>query len=160
MGLDHPLDGVTNPKYKLLHILLTKFFCKEKKALAFNRDRCYHLVLCLQLILFHCKMIFKKIVSVGFGRFCVYFGRKPFGRMTFGRQTFGRITSNTRCSIDCSRITTIHRKFRRKNRPEVMATSMRTTTSPSTIHRSQQMDIFDQGILAEGEGSVLLTSLH
>jgi hypothetical protein len=27
-------------------------FCKEKKALAFNRDRCCHLALCLQLILF------------------------------------------------------------------------------------------------------------
>jgi hypothetical protein len=24
IGLDHPLDGVTNPKYKLLHFLTTK----------------------------------------------------------------------------------------------------------------------------------------
>jgi hypothetical protein len=31
------------------------FFSKEKKALAFNRDRCCLLVLCLQLILFHCE---------------------------------------------------------------------------------------------------------
>jgi hypothetical protein len=53
MGLDHPLDGVTNPKYKLVHFLTTKFFCKEKKAIAFNWDRCCHLVFCLQLILFH-----------------------------------------------------------------------------------------------------------
>jgi hypothetical protein len=28
-----------------------KFFCKEKNALAFNWNRCCHLVLCLQLIL-------------------------------------------------------------------------------------------------------------
>ena len=45
-----------NPEYKLLcFIQLTKFFCKEEKALAFNRDRCCHLVLCLRLILFHCR---------------------------------------------------------------------------------------------------------
>ncbi len=36
IGLYHPLDGITNPKYKLLCSLTTKFFCKEKKALAFN----------------------------------------------------------------------------------------------------------------------------
>jgi len=54
IGLHHPLDGVTNPEYKLLHFLqLIKFFCKEKKALAFSRDRCWDLALCLQLILFH-----------------------------------------------------------------------------------------------------------
>ncbi len=29
------------------------FFFKEKKALAFNRDRCCHLVFCFQLIFFH-----------------------------------------------------------------------------------------------------------
>jgi hypothetical protein len=53
-GLHHPLDGITNPEYKLLcFIQLTKFFWKEEKALAFNRDRCCHLALCLQLILFH-----------------------------------------------------------------------------------------------------------
>jgi hypothetical protein len=54
MGLYHPLDGVTNPKYKLLRFLTTIFFHKQNEALAFNRDRCCHLVLCLQLILFHC----------------------------------------------------------------------------------------------------------
>jgi hypothetical protein len=54
IGLHHPLDGVTNPKYKLLHFLTTISFDKEKKALAFNQDRCCHLVLCLWLILFHC----------------------------------------------------------------------------------------------------------
>ncbi len=54
IGLHHPLDGVTNPKYKLMcFIQLTKFFCKEKKTLAFNQDRCCHLTLCLRLILFH-----------------------------------------------------------------------------------------------------------
>ncbi len=52
----HPLDGVTNREYKLLHFIqLTKFFCKGKKALAFNQDRCCHLTLCLRLILFHKK---------------------------------------------------------------------------------------------------------
>ncbi len=36
-GLHHPLDGVTIPEYKLLHFIQqTKFFGKEKKALAFN----------------------------------------------------------------------------------------------------------------------------
>jgi hypothetical protein len=54
IGLHHPLDGVTNPEYKLLHFIqLTKFSCKEKKALALNQDSCCHLALCLQLILFH-----------------------------------------------------------------------------------------------------------
>jgi len=53
IGLYDPLDGITNPKYKLLHFLAT-IFCKEKKALAFYRDKCCHLALCLQLILFHC----------------------------------------------------------------------------------------------------------
>ncbi len=37
IGLQHPLDGVTNLKYKLLHFMQpNNFFCKEKKALAFN----------------------------------------------------------------------------------------------------------------------------
>jgi hypothetical protein len=53
--LCRPLDDITNAKYKLLHFLTTKFFYKEKKALAFNRDRCCHLALCLQLILFPCE---------------------------------------------------------------------------------------------------------
>ncbi len=53
IGRYRPLDGVTNPNYKLLSFLTTKFFCRERKALAFNRDRCCHLMLCLWLILFH-----------------------------------------------------------------------------------------------------------
>jgi len=52
IGRHHPLEGVTNSKSKLLSFLAI-FFCKAKKALAFNRDRCGHLALCLQLILFH-----------------------------------------------------------------------------------------------------------
>ncbi len=59
IGLYHPLDGVGNPKYKLLHFLTTKLFCKEKKALAFNRDRCCHLALCLRLIHFHLLILFR-----------------------------------------------------------------------------------------------------
>jgi hypothetical protein len=54
IGLYCPPDGITNPKYKSFHFLTTKLFCKEKKALAFNWDRCCHRVLCLQLILFLC----------------------------------------------------------------------------------------------------------
>ncbi len=54
MRLCQPPDGTTSPKYKLLCFITTKSFCKEKNALAFNRDRCFHLVLCLRLIPFHC----------------------------------------------------------------------------------------------------------
>jgi hypothetical protein len=77
MGLDHPLDGITNPKYKLLHLIKTKFFCKEKKALAFNRDSCCHLVLCLQLILFHlyhkpCNFYYVLVSCLHFASQCVY----------------------------------------------------------------------------------------
>ncbi len=53
IGLHHPLDGVTNPKYKLLHFKQLTF-CKKKRALAFDWDRFRHLALCLRLILFHC----------------------------------------------------------------------------------------------------------
>jgi len=53
IGLYHPLDGVTNPKYKLLHFYTNKNNFCEEKALAFDPDRCCHLGLCLQQILFH-----------------------------------------------------------------------------------------------------------
>ncbi len=54
IGLHHPLDGITNPKYKLLHFIqLTKFYFENKRALAFNREWCCHLATCLRLILFH-----------------------------------------------------------------------------------------------------------
>jgi len=51
--LCHPPDGSVSPKYKLLCFITIKKNCKEKNALALNRDRCCHLVLCLRLILFH-----------------------------------------------------------------------------------------------------------
>jgi len=54
MGLYHPLDGVTNVKCKLLCFLTPNKKFSKRKALAFNWDRCCHLALCLQLILFHC----------------------------------------------------------------------------------------------------------
>ncbi len=54
MRLCHPPDGSTSPKYKLLCFITTKNVCKENNALAFNWDRCCHLVLCLRLIPFHC----------------------------------------------------------------------------------------------------------
>jgi hypothetical protein len=53
MGLYHPLDGVTNLKYKLLYFLTPNKKISKRKALAFNRDRCCHLALCLWFILFH-----------------------------------------------------------------------------------------------------------
>jgi hypothetical protein len=44
------LDGITNPEFKMMcFIQLAKLFCKEKKALVFNRNRCCHLALCLRL---------------------------------------------------------------------------------------------------------------
>jgi hypothetical protein len=52
MGLNHPLDGITNLKFKLLYFLTTNKKSK-RLALAFYRDRCWHLELCLWLILFH-----------------------------------------------------------------------------------------------------------
>ncbi len=42
MRLCHPPDGSTSPKYKLLCFIKTKKNCKEKNALGFNWDRCYH----------------------------------------------------------------------------------------------------------------------
>jgi hypothetical protein len=53
MRLCHPPDGSTSPKFKLLCFITTTKICKEKNALAFNWDRCCHLVLCLRLIPFH-----------------------------------------------------------------------------------------------------------
>jgi hypothetical protein len=53
MRLCHPPDGSTCPKYKLLCFITTKKILHKKNALAFNRDRCCHLVLCLRLIPFH-----------------------------------------------------------------------------------------------------------
>ncbi len=56
MGLYHPLDGVTNLKYKLLYFLIPNKKNSKRKALAFNWDRCCHLAICLWLILFHLKV--------------------------------------------------------------------------------------------------------
>jgi hypothetical protein len=39
-----------------LHFIQVTLFCKNKRALAFNRDRCCHLALCLQLNLFNCNI--------------------------------------------------------------------------------------------------------
>jgi hypothetical protein len=62
MELCHPLEGVTNLEYNLLCFLTpNKIIFSKWKALAFNRNRCCHLTLCLQLILFHCG--FKKLYS-------------------------------------------------------------------------------------------------
>jgi hypothetical protein len=53
MELYHALDGITNLKYKLLYFLTPNKKKLKRKALAFIRDRCCHLAICLQLILFH-----------------------------------------------------------------------------------------------------------
>ena len=59
----YPLDGVTNPKYKLLYFLTTIFVWKWKKVPAFNWDRCCHLALCLWLTLFQICITQKKAQS-------------------------------------------------------------------------------------------------
>jgi len=51
IGLYHPLDGITNLKFKLLCFLTPSKKISKRKVLAFNRDRSCHLMLCLQLIL-------------------------------------------------------------------------------------------------------------
>ncbi len=53
MRLCHPPDGSTSPKYKLLCFITTKKFLQRKECIAFNRDRCCHLEICLRLIPFH-----------------------------------------------------------------------------------------------------------
>ncbi len=53
-GLYHQLDGDTNLKYKLLGFLTPNKKNSKRKELAFNRDICCHLALCLWLILFNC----------------------------------------------------------------------------------------------------------
>jgi hypothetical protein len=49
MVLYHPLDGITNLKYKLLYFLTPNEKNSKRKALAFNRDRRCHLAIRLQL---------------------------------------------------------------------------------------------------------------
>jgi hypothetical protein len=62
-GLYHPLDGITNPKYKLLHFLTIIIFTKKKKEPAFNWDRFCHLALCLWMILLN-KILFQYFVHI------------------------------------------------------------------------------------------------
>ncbi len=79
MRLCQPPDGNTSPKYKLLCFITTIFFCKEKNTLAFNRDRCCHLVLCLRLIPFHCN-----IQYVGHTLLCYLSRNQSFNKLTSG----------------------------------------------------------------------------
>jgi hypothetical protein len=78
IGLYHPPDGINNPKYKLLHFLTT-IFCKELKAVAFNWDRCCHLVLCFladsppfnecwQISVNSSNQFFQRVLSIFFQR--------------------------------------------------------------------------------------------
>ncbi len=75
MGHYHPIDGISNPKYKLLHFLTRNFLAKWRRhqLIHYNQDRCCLLALCLWLILLHyfkmlgltkskCKQIGKKTV--------------------------------------------------------------------------------------------------
>jgi hypothetical protein len=64
MGLYHPLDGDANLKYKLLCFLTPNKKLSKKKALAFNRERCCHLALCLRLILFHLYQLCQFLLTV------------------------------------------------------------------------------------------------
>ncbi len=68
IGLHHPLDGITNLEYKLMCLIqLTIFFVKRRSQLAFNRDRCCHLALRLQLILFHStKCLWPSVIQLSF----------------------------------------------------------------------------------------------
>jgi hypothetical protein len=54
MRLCHPPDGSARPKYKLLCFKPPYVFKEIQNALAFNRDMCCHLALCLRLLPFHC----------------------------------------------------------------------------------------------------------
>ncbi len=54
IGLYHSLEGaVPIPSISCCVSKQLTFFYKQKKALAFDWERCCHLVLCLQLIIFH-----------------------------------------------------------------------------------------------------------
>ncbi len=80
MRLCHPPDGSTSPKYKLLCFITTKKICKEKNALAFNQDRCCHLVLCLRLIPLILEIMsqtFKRTTNKKFYKMDNFFREKP-----------------------------------------------------------------------------------
>jgi hypothetical protein len=65
MRLCHPPDGSTSPKYKLLCTLYHhNLFHQIHNALAFNRDTCFHLALCLPLLPFHCLAISFKLFQI------------------------------------------------------------------------------------------------
>jgi len=63
MGLYRTLDGITNLKYKLLYFLTPNKKISKTEVLAFNWDRCCHLMLFLQLILFHLRNILNKSLT-------------------------------------------------------------------------------------------------
>jgi hypothetical protein len=79
MGLYHALDGVTNLKYKLLYFLTPNKKISKRKALAYNRDRCCHLAICLRLILFHYSFLHHSLMG--------------------GFEPFSALVSNMCCSI-------------------------------------------------------------
>jgi hypothetical protein len=85
-GLYHPLGGISNPKYKLLHFLKTIYFYKDKKVLAFNWDRCCNLALCLWLILFHLAINFVNLGKKFAPNFFPDFVPNPSDALTFSRR--------------------------------------------------------------------------
>jgi hypothetical protein len=122
IGLHHPLDGVTNPEYKLLRFIqLTNFFAKKRSALAFNRDRCCHLALCLRLILFHWHSDILQNKKQ----------QKTLSRMTFGRATMSR---NMLSKIALSKMT-LTRKTHRQNTAQHNIT-MQNDTWQNDTHRT------------------------
>ncbi len=86
LGLYHPLDSVTNLKYKLLYFLTPIKKISKRKALAFDRDRCCHLAICLWLILFHC-WLFSKCSVLSWGGECHIFGATTLSITTISIMT-------------------------------------------------------------------------
>ena len=79
-----------------------KEICNEKNALAFNRDRCCHLVLCLQLIPFHWKnVLLNWRPAVGLQKRSWTNGASAFGRKPFGRLTLHLMLEQSCWAIDC-----------------------------------------------------------
>ncbi len=85
--LCQPPDGSTSPKYKLLYFITTKKICKEKNVLAFNWDRCCHLVLCLRLIPFHWAQVLSNMLLLIHSPFTGKFTIKALFRIDSSKES-------------------------------------------------------------------------
>ncbi len=90
MGLYHPLDGVTDLKYKLLYWLTPNKKISKRKALAFNQDRCCHLAICLQLILFHWSHI--KAKGHYDNTYDFAYNKFTYNKLTYNKFTYNDLT--------------------------------------------------------------------